>query len=157
MMDVLRSMLRRLRPVEIDDLGLQKSIENLIENWNHRSNGKTKHVLSIIGNINNLPEPLPVNIYRIVQECLTNIAKHAHASHSQTIIDYQSTQSIKLQISDDGIAKLANFDNTQGIGLLGISERVMALAGQFDLSSPEQGGLTITITIPIIHQENHHD
>lgn len=157
MMDVLRSMLTRLRPVEIDDLGLVKSIENLIEIWNQRSNGQLHHQLTINGDINSLPEPLPVNIYRIVQECLTNIAKHAQASHSKTLIDYPSAESIALQISDNGIAELETFDNTLGVGLLGIRERVMALGGQLELSTPNSGGLHVSILIPIINPTNQHD
>lgn len=152
MMDVLRSMLSRLRPVEIDDLGLQQSIHNLITNWNSRSNGQTHHELIITGNIDTLPEPLPVNIYRIVQECLTNIAKHAQASRSETTINYQSPHTIELKISDDGIAELDKFDNTLGVGLLGIRERVMALGGQLQLSTTDAGGLTISISIPVINQ-----
>jgi len=151
MMDVLRSMLRRLRPVEIDDLGLQRSIKNLITNWNSRSNGQTNYDLIVTGNIDTLPEPLPVNIYRIVQECLTNIAKHAKASRSHIIIHYQSPNTIALEISDDGIAELDKFDNTLGLGLLGIRERVMALGGKLNLAIAETGGLTITISIPVIN------
>lgn len=148
MMEVLRSMLTRLRPVEIDDLGLSQSLSNLIENWNNRANGKTIHQLTLNGNINDLPEPLPVNIYRIVQECLTNIAKHADASHADVIISYVAKKKIYLQISDNGIATVDDFDNTLGVGLLGIRERVTALGGQLILSPRQSGGLMINITIP---------
>jgi len=158
MMEVLRSMLSRLRPVEIDDLGLSQSLNNLVENWNNRSSGTTHHQLTLTGNIDSLPEPLPVNIYRIVQECLTNIAKHAHASHADVIINYQPRHNIQLEIRDDGIAKIDNFDNTLGVGLLGIRERVMALGGQLTLSPHKTGGLTIIITIPDLplHKSNEH-
>jgi len=149
MMEVLRSMLSRLRPVEIDDMGLSQSLNILVQNWNNRSNGKTHHQLTLSGSIDDLPEPLPVNIYRIVQECLTNIAKHAHASHANVIINYQAQQNIQLEISDNGIAELEKFDDTLGVGLLGIRERVTALGGKLILLARETGGLTITITIPV--------
>lgn len=152
MMEVLRSMLNRLRPVEIDDLGLSQSLKNLVTNWNNRSNGKTQHQLTLTNNIDKLPEPLPVNIYRIVQECLTNIAKHAEASHADVTINYQASQNIHIEISDNGIAELEKFDSTLGVGLLGIRERVMALGGQLTLSSDKTGGLTITIVIPVLPQ-----
>jgi len=153
MMEVLRSMLTRLRPVEIDDLGLSQSLSNLVESWNHRSNGKTDHQLTLSGKIDSLPEPLPVNIYRIVQECLTNIAKHAKASHADVIITYLAEQHIHLEISDNGIAELDKFDKSLGVGLLGIRERVMALGGQLILSPRQSGGLTINITIPDLPQQ----
>ena len=149
MMDVLRSMLTRLRPVEIDDLGLSQSLSNLIGNWNHRTNGKTHHQLTLSGKIDKLPEPFPVNIYRIVQECLTNIAKHAEASRADVIITYLPEQ-LHLEISDNGIAELAKFDKSLGVGLLGIRERVMALGGKLTLSHRQAGGLIITILIPVL-------
>jgi len=150
MMDVLRSMLSRLRPVEIDDLGLSQSLKNLVANWNNRSNGKTTCQLTLKGNIDALPEPLPVNIYRIVQECLTNIAKHAKASQASVTITYSPDKKLHLDICDDGIAKLEEFDNTLGVGLLGIRERVMALGGQLSLSPRQSAGLIISITLPVI-------
>ncbi|NOQ93980.1 MAG: sensor histidine kinase [Methylophaga sp.] len=155
MMDVLRSMLRRLRPAEVDDVGLSQSLNNLVLNWNKQSNGQTRYQLNINGNIDALPEPLPVNMYRIVQECLTNIAKHANASHATVLVHYQAGKHIQLKISDDGIAKVDGFDNTLGVGLLGIRERVIALGGQLVLSPRETGGLTITITIPDIPEEKN--
>jgi len=149
MMDVLRSMLTRLRPAEVDDLGLTISLQKLISSWNNRSNGITNYQLILNGNIDILPEPLPVNIYRIIQECLTNIAKHAQASHAEVIINYLSDHNIQLEISDDGIAEVDEFDNTLGVGLLGIRERVMALGGKITLLARTTGGLTVDIAIPV--------
>jgi len=158
MMEVLRSMLSRLRPVEIDDLGLHKSLENMVSNWNNRSNEQTRHHLTIIDNIDQLPEPLPVNIYRIVQECLTNIAKHAKASQSEVMINYATPSHIEIEISDDGIAELEQFDKTLGVGLLGIRERVMALGGKLILSARTPSGLIINISIPVnIQVDKTHD
>ena len=150
MMDVLRSMLSRLRPVEIDDIGLSQSLKNLVATWNNRTNGKTFHQLILTGNIDTLPEPLPVNIYRIVQECLSNITKHAEASHADVTINYQAGQNIQLEINDNGIAELDKFDDTLGVGLLGIRERVTALGGKLILLAGETGGLTINISIPVL-------
>jgi len=155
MMEVLRSMLTRLRPVEIDDLGLSQSLKNLIANWNNRSNGKTAHQLTLVGNIDTLPEPLPVNIYRIVQECLTNIAKHADASQANVTLNYRPEQNFHLEITDDGIAKLEDFDNTLGVGLLGIHERVTALGGKLKVSPSKTAGLTISISLPVIPQQKN--
>jgi signal transduction histidine kinase len=149
MMDVLRNLLTRLRPVDVDDLGLNASLEKLITSWNNRSSGKTKYQLTLNGDTNTFPEPLPVNIYRIVQECLTNIAKHAGASTASVRLSHQKNQNIELEITDDGIAKTNDFDNAIGVGLLGIRERVAALGGELSLMSNETGGLTISITIPV--------
>jgi len=155
MMDVLRSMLTRLRPVEIDGLGLNQSLHTLISSWNNHSNGQTLCQLNVNGNIDKLPEPLPVNIYRIIQECLTNISKHAHASDARVVIHYQHPHQIQLAIKDNGTTQIKEFDKTLGIGLLGIRERVMALGGQLTLSPRQSGGLSINVTIPITLAEVH--
>ncbi|PCJ30049.1 MAG: sensor histidine kinase [Gammaproteobacteria bacterium] len=148
MMTVLRNLLTRLRPVDVDDLGLNASLEKLVTSWNNRSKDKTNYQLALNGDTDSLPEPLPVNIYRIVQECLTNIAKHADASNARVILNSPSNHDIELKISDDGKATSNEFDNAIGVGLLGIRERVTALGGQLLLITNDTGGLTISIVIP---------
>ena len=154
MMEILRSMLTRLRPAEVDDLGLTMSLQKLLSSWNKRAKNKTHYQLSLTGDIDTLPEPLPVNIYRIVQECLTNIAKHAQASKADVSINYQPEHQIQLEIRDDGIADITEFDNTLGVGLLGIRERVMALGGKLTLLAGDTGGLSVNIAIPILSSSN---
>lgn len=149
MMALLRDLLTRLRPVEVDDLGLEDSLKRLIASWNNRAKGQTHYELTLSGDIDLLSEPLPTNIYRIVQECLTNIAKHANASQAR--IDFAITESdILLTITDDGIADTDSFDNVIGVGLLGIRERVAALGGNLSLQTCQPSGLNITIHLPII-------
>ncbi|MDH5357106.1 MAG: histidine kinase [Gammaproteobacteria bacterium] len=156
MMDVLRSLLTRLRPAEVDDLGLTTSLKKLVNSWNNRSNDTTQYQIAFNGDFDQLPEPLPVNIYRIVQECLTNVAKHAKASNAEVNFNYQSQQMIQLSVNDNGIAEPESFDNATGVGLLGIRERVSALGGHLVLEHPESGGLSVTITIPVQLQQSHH-
>ncbi len=148
MMAVLRDILTRLRPIEVDDLGLKTSLINLIESWNKRLNGQTHYSLHIQGNLKCLTEPLPTNLYRITQECLTNIAKHANASKADIVLALR-THHVALTISDDGIADTDTFDNVTGVGLLGIRERVTALGGTLELSTLKPG-LTISITVPLL-------
>ena len=149
MMDVLRSMLTRLRPAEVDDFGLTTSLKKLVSSWNNRTHGETQYQLSITGDIENLPEPLPVNIYRMVQECLTNIAKHAQASAAEVIINHHDNHSLELIIKDDGTAETNALENTMGMGLLGMRERVSALGGQLDIESSPANGVTVTILLPV--------
>lgn len=151
MMDVLRNMLTRLRPIDLDDLGLTASLNKLVTSWNNHSSEKTHYQLVLNGNFDGLPEPLPVNLYRIVQECLTNIAKHAQASKAEVILSERIDKQIQLTIKDDGIAETQSFDNVIGVGLLGIRERVAALGGVITLQACQPTGLKVTITIPLIH------
>lgn len=146
MMDVLRNLLTRLRPADVDEIGLALSLKKLIDSWNKRSLNQTFYSV-IIDDCDNLPDPLTVNIYRIVQECLTNISKHAQASVTTVILSKQN-QNISLSITDDGIAEVDSFDNTVGAGLLGIRERSLALGGELELILSKNKALIININIP---------
>jgi len=148
MMTALRNLLTRLRPAEVDDLGLSASLQQLVRSWNQRGSDQTHYRIAITGNIDSLPEPLPVNIYRIVQECLTNIAKHAEANQADILLSYVDN-TIELSVSDDGIATADSFTDSRGIGLLGIYERVSALGGRLKLTTEQQGGLVVTIVLPV--------
>lgn len=76
----LRGMLLRLRPPGIDELGLVCSLHGLVDDWNGLSTDGTSFQLQLAGNLDGMPDAVNVNLFRIVQECLTNAAKHAGAS-----------------------------------------------------------------------------
>lgn len=147
MMSALHSMLTRLRPIEVDEVGLHRSLKKLLQSWNQRSGNITEYRLMIEGNIDNLPDPLPVNLYRIVQESLTNIAKHTEATLALVNLTLNADKSLQLIIEDNG--QLHNSDNQphMGMGLLGIHERVKALGGDISLTTNQQGGMKILITL----------
>lgn len=149
MMTALRNLLTRLRPTEVDELGLGASLRQLVKSWNQRSGNQTQYQLDIDNSLDELPEPLPVNIYRIVQECLTNIAKHARAGKAEISLRSMTDRTIAISIRDDGIAKAESFENTMGMGLFGIQERVTALGGQLSLQAQRYGGLLITVSLPV--------
>lgn len=150
MMEVLKDLLVRLRPIDIDELGLTDSLEKLFNSWNNHSNDKTHYSLAIQGNLNQLPKPLPVNIYRIIQESLTNISKHAKASKAVVELKVEPTGMLHIYIEDDGIVESSNdFNLSSGMGLLGIKERVEALGGSSAFTAIEPNGLSINIQLPI--------
>ncbi|MGZ8163313.1 MAG: histidine kinase [Methylobacter sp.] len=155
MMELLRGLLLRLRPAEIDELGLAASLKSLVAGWNAGSGGKIHYRLAIHGNSDQLPEPIPVTVFRIVQECLTNIAKHSYAAHVNVTLtighalatDYAN--SMVLIIEDDGIAGSLPFEDGSGIGLLGIRERVNALGGRLVLETGKPSGLIVHVWLPV--------
>lgn len=149
MMKALRNLLTRLRPTDVDDLGLNTSLAQLVKSWNQRSGNQTHYQLDSDNSLDNLPDPLPVNIYRIVQECLTNIAKHARAGKAEISLRRMTDQTVLISIRDDGIAQAESFENTMGMGLFGIHERVTALGGDLSLQAQRYGGLLVTVSLPI--------
>jgi len=147
-MDTVRGLLLRLRPFEIDELGLAVSLKSLVSKWNAHSGGKPRYQLFMDSDCAQLPEPLPVTIFRIVQECLTNAAKHSNAANVTVTLN-ATADSVLLTIEDDGITAQLPFADSSGIGLLGIRERVTALAGQMNLSIALPHGLIVQILLPI--------
>ncbi len=94
-----------------------------------------------------------LTLYRAVQEGLTNVRKHAHASRVDVTLDYSSPQFTQLIIADNGVG--ADRTATGGFGLLGIQERVTLLGGGFQVTTNPGEGFGFTLTLP--DQEKQHD
>jgi PAS domain S-box-containing protein len=92
-----------------------------------------------------LPEPIEVAVYYVVSEALTNTAKHAHASAVHVAVEARDGV-LELSIRDDGCG---GADPTRGSGLVGLTDRVDALGGTIDVTSPVGQGTTLFITLPI--------
>jgi len=147
-METVRTLLVRLRPAEIDDLGLEACLSALIAEWNRQSYGRIQYRLAITGDYRILTEPLPIALFRIAQEGLTNIAKHAAATNALITLEIAG-QSVVLTIEDNGKVESLPFAENQGIGLLGIRERAAGLGGQMNLEVGRSGGLIVRVELPI--------
>jgi signal transduction histidine kinase len=97
-----------------------------------------------------LPEPVEVATYYVVSEALTNAAKHAHATVVNVELDTRDTI-MRLAIRDDGIG---GAHPRKGSGLLGLSDRIEALGGTFQVNSPTGGGTTLLIEVPLEDQSH---
>lgn len=148
MLDSVRNLLGQLRPAEFDELGLPASLNSLVAGWNGRSGGKPRYRLNISGDCASLPEAQAVALFRIAQECLTNIAKHAAASKVSINLAITSEAAV-LTIEDDGMATQLPFADTAGIGLLGIRERLTALHGRLNLALAAPRGLIVKAWLPL--------
>jgi len=149
MLHNVRDLLRRLRPAELDELGLAASLNSLVTGWNAHSGGKNHYQLNITGNCALLSESLTVTLFRITQECLTNIAKHSAATNAKVTLII-TANAVALIVEDDGSATELPFTEGSGIGLLGIRERVTALDGQLTLAITQPHGLKVDVWLPII-------
>ncbi len=147
-MDTVRKLLVRLRPAEIDELGLENALNSLVAEWNARNTGRVCCRLIIEGDCDALPEPLPITLYRIVQEGLTNIAKHSTASKVSVLLE-SSADTVMVHIDDDGNVAQLPFADHDGIGLLGIRERVDSLGGRLTLEISASGGLAVRVMLPL--------
>lgn len=145
--DVVHSMMHLLRPSMLDNLGLVEAIKDEIKAWNKR-NPKTSCIHYFKGDLSDLGERTNITIYRIVQECLTNITKHAKAKHVDISLTKEKKQ-IHLSISDDGKGRDTTLATQHlGLGLIGMRERVQALNGIFYYETSRKNGFRISIHIP---------
>ncbi|RME35744.1 MAG: HAMP domain-containing protein [Gammaproteobacteria bacterium] len=148
--DVVRGMMRRLRPVVLDELGLVPALQEMVDDWNSRHQ-ETFCSLEIAPG---LPEPdddTRINLYRIVQEALTNVARHAGAGTVAVSLT-PADGGLRLVIEDDG----RGFDprtTRRGLGLLGIEERTGALGGRFRIESGPGRGVRMEIELPLEVQQ----
>ena len=176
--EVVNNIMQRLRPDIIDGLDFTEAINNCIVRSQLETIGVNCH-LNIQGQINDLDEIVQVTIYRIVQECLTNISKHAMASNvtisitrqlekpnkkqtdiyniaQRKVIDSNTdmTDTIRLKISDDGIGmemdESANSsEKAPRHGLQGINERVSAIGGSLRISGEPGKGVTVEVILTL--------
>ena len=142
---VVRDMMNQLRPVVLDELGLVTALERLVDNWNTHHED-TFCALSIDPSLNDLSEEINIQLYRIVQEALTNVAKHAGASKVKVDLKRTTTNELKLTINDNGKGFAASTKHT-GMGLPGMHERVHSINGKMSLESQPGHGVKIAITI----------
>jgi signal transduction histidine kinase len=133
----LRSTLQALRPPEIDDLGLEVCLRALVSDHERRTGGKLKIKLDLDADLKGLPATATAHLYRIVQEGLTNVSKHANASRANVALGFQAIsgrQWLSLTIEDDGSGPIDHGIAAEGgFGLIGMRERAMALGGQLDV------------------------
>jgi signal transduction histidine kinase len=145
--DVVHSMMHLLRPSVMDNLGLVEALKDEIKAWNKR-NPKTACIHHFEGDLSDLGERINITIYRIVQECLTNIAKHADAKHVDIKL-CNDDKKIHLSIIDDGKGKdTSTTEKHLGLGLIGIRERIQALNGVFYYETSIDDGFRVSIHIP---------
>jgi len=145
-----RQMMHSLRPVALDELGLSAALDHLVETWRdvqHAAGTYTHFQINITDNIDQFNESINIGIFRIVQEALTNIAKHANAKNVTINISCVKGE-ITLHITDDG----SGFDikeKSNGYGLIGMIERAEVLSGNLTIDSGHSGTkLIVTINQP---------
>ena len=147
---VAKDMMHRLRPSVLDEFGLVKAIQNMVDEWN--SNQDNIFCIFTFKDIpDNLPESLKISLYRIIQESLTNTLKHSKAEKitlNLKKIFRDEVEKIYLEIYDDGVG--VNKEKIKlGFGLLGMKERVEMHNGDFKFSTKLDSGFRINILIPI--------
>jgi len=145
--EVGRRVTVRLRPGILDDLGLAAAAEWLVSDFEKRTGIRCR--LSLPEGCLELSEPVATAMFRILQEALTNVARHADAERVTATLEVDADR-VGLTVSDDGAGFDPEEPGTGGFGLLGIRERVGAFAGVFDIVSGGGRGTSIHVELPRI-------
>jgi signal transduction histidine kinase len=147
----LRQVCSDLRPPTIDHHGLSGAIDSLAQEWADRNDVQLQ--LEIDPALGRLPEMIELSVFRIIQEGLNNIRKHAQARHVRLSLQRTPSASLLVRLEDDGRGlaapvDLAAFSVNKHFGLVGISERVALLGGRMNIESSKGGGTILQIEIP---------
>jgi signal transduction histidine kinase len=142
----VRDLAMGLRPAMLDELGLIPALE-----WQGREHSRRTGIpvsLEVDGRLDELPEEYRTCVYRVVQEALTNIAKHASAR--QILIGVTArNDGLSISVKDDGIGFDPRTRNRGGLGLLGMAERVKKLGGDLEVISHAGQGSSIMAKMPL--------
>ena len=140
-----------LRPAEIDDIGLEEALKTLIREWTRHYGIEARfHGVGMTGT--RLEHDTEINLYRIVQEALTNISKHAEASRVVVFLEKRG-ENVVLIVEDNGIGfdvaakeKISALD--RGMGIFGMYERAALVGGKIEIESTPSNGTSIFVRIP---------
>ena len=148
---VVTGLIRQLRPVGFDDLGVAAALEHCINEWRSRLPAASIES-SISGDLASLEETRGLVLYRLVQEALTNVARHSRATRVEIRIeqmeDVRGARCVELLIADNGRGADLRAPRT-GLGLVGMRERVYALGGSISLASEPGAGFRVMSSLPI--------
>ena len=151
----IRSLSIDLRPSALDDLGLLPALRWYVKEYQKKCSIEVEFRSS--GLKERLPAEMETALYRIVQECLTNTARHANARKVHISLK-ETTNAVKATIKDDGHgfdyeALVKNPGQERGLGLAGMQERAVLLDGALNISSAPGGGTIVEVSIPFAFAE----
>jgi len=147
-LDELQRLIADLRPSHLDDLGLPAALRWYAAEINKRANLPVH--LEIRGEGQELPQPVNLVLFRVAQEALTNVVRHARARHVWVRVRLSETEA-RLEVEDDGVGfevDQASRPDRPAWGMLGMRERTSLLGGHLELRSSPGQGTTVSVSIP---------
>ena len=150
----VRRVASDLRPVMLDDLGLIPALEHLLHQFSERAS------ITVSLNVSDAEDfefrdPLSTSMYRIVQEALTNVARHAEATEVELSVELDA-EHLHVRVRDNGRGLPEFPGETRSFGLLGIKERAQTLGGSASIHSPPEGGTIVEVAIPVARYRQAH-
>jgi two-component system sensor histidine kinase UhpB len=151
-MDELLNLARQLRPSALDDHGLRAALETQLKRFSARTGVEAR--LETAGDPDSLADVVQTAVYRVAQEALTNVTRHAGATVVELVVA-EDDRGVELRVSDDGrgfdpavLPHVNSLTPGRGLGLIGMAERARLVGGELDVRSAPGGGTTIALRVP---------
>jgi len=141
----VRNISHELRPRELDDLGLVSAIRELIAHMEQRT--KMNFELTAPNMRKRLPTDVELAVYRIIQECFTNIERHARAGEVETVVR-KTPRALFITVSDNGVG-MKQENPSGGLGLLHMRERAESVGGTIDFQNNLDDGTLVSLRVPL--------
>ena len=138
----IRRIASQLRPAVLDDMGLTAAMEWQLKDVEKRFNIQTKFVYNDIPGV--LPEKIKTGIFRILQESLTNVARHANATSADVTLTFENNK-LELTVKDNGKGFDIGKMSRKTLGILGMKERAAAMNGIYSIESKPGSGTTVKV------------
>lgn len=146
--DRARDIVRNLRPEVLDALGLAGAAEEMVRHFDEPK-GECRYTFKLDGKLPVLDEGTAIAVYRILQEALSNVSKHARATLCRvTLAEIDDGAAIRICVVDDGVG-IEPGTNGSGLGLVGMKERLAALNGSLEITSEPGQGTTLEVVVPV--------
>jgi signal transduction histidine kinase len=144
----LRALITELRPAALDQLGLLPALSSLLQRTESTTGLEIESELRLGEGDARLPGELETTVYRLVQEALTNVARHADARRVTVRVRDDGAQ-LDVLVADDGRGMPATGGAGGGFGLVGMRERVELAGGEITVTSGESGGTVVRARLPV--------
>jgi signal transduction histidine kinase len=150
-LDEVHDLALELRPAILDDLGLVTALQRYVEDFERRFDIPVDyHTVGF--DDNRLPPQIEITLYRIIQEALINIAKHAYPNNVSVLLEHRG-QTVLAIVEDDGrgfdVAQMMNSDMKEKLGLYGMQERATLIGGTLTIESQPGMGTTVFVKAPV--------
>jgi two-component system sensor histidine kinase UhpB len=143
----MREIARGLRPQALDEFGLRSALVSLASQTTDHTSVRVRPQLA--ENLPALAHEQDLAIYRVAQESLTNVARHANARHVDLSLVQTSIGDVELSVRDDGRGITPQETNGAGTGLAGMRERALLIGGRLSVRPHEHGGTEVKLTVPV--------
>lgn len=142
----IRRLAHELRPPLLSTLGLKSAVQAHCSKFSNHSH--IPITMEIEDEVEKLPDVYGIVLYRVLQEALTNIAKHANADHAWVEISFEDDH-VNMIVQDNGRGLANGGASSAGIGIVGMKERVALVGGELGLRSGKNGGTILTVSLPL--------